>query len=412
VLCDLGHQPGPHLNLVVDVAVDPTVSDDAALTAVRMLVVRHEALRTVYENRGDLDLWATTLGEGAVEAWLVHTDETDIRRVVGDTVRRLRERLFDLEHDLPLRATIVRSAEAVHIALVMSLVAVDGWSLDIIRDELLALLRDPACATLPTVDWQPIDEGAYARSDSGHRALARALVHWRHQLDRAPVATPRCEQTAYPRYWHATFDSPAVARLVHAIAARHQVAVSAVVLGALAKLLGEHDNTTHCWLFAVASNRYKKRLQQTVGHFSQPVPLEFNLGQGGLAEVVSGAHVALLSAARHGSVDPAQVRQLTEETVRRRGETLELGVTFNFHRSPRPEHVPDLDAAQLNTLLAESKFGWRDMAVSENMTFYAHVWRTWPVARLSFWIDTAYISRSQMAALTLRLEDLLVHMAW
>jgi hypothetical protein len=411
VLATLGPEHGSYLNLYCDVVVSPDTTDDAVLSAITVLLLRHESLRSVYADRGAEGIEVTTLAEGEVDVLLVHTDDADVRPATNETTTRLRATNFDLTRDVPLRAAIIRSATGpARAVLVMPVIAVDGRSLELLTEEFQALL-DPSSDPLPPASWQPIDEGQHERSDVGRRAHDRTLAHWRERLMRMPEVRTHHADACPPRFWNAYFTSVAVANAAHMVAARDRVAVSSVLMSVLAQALGRHDDATECVWFAVAGNRYHARLQRAIGHFSQTVPLAVDLSSDDLGRVMASAHAASLGAARYGSSDPLATRRLTDEVLKERGQQLELGRTFNFHRTDTPDAIPDLDALELNSMKVKSTLSWGDTANEENMTFYAHVYGTWPKADMTFWIDTTYISRSELAALVLGMEDTLVAFA-
>ncbi|MBF9132194.1 hypothetical protein I0C86_25060 [Plantactinospora sp. S1510] len=411
VLADLEFRYGPHLNLPLVVDIPPTVGDDEVLAALRVTVVRHEALRTTYERDRDAQLWAYAHPAGSIDVEIVLVSDTQLSVMTSEITARLRERPFRCDRELQVRAAVVRTISgAGHLVLVTSLPAVDGWSLHVLHDELSRQLRGEH-ADDEDGGWQPLDEGRHERSERGREARQRALSFWRRQLESMPAldrSPPR--STTAPRFWHAAFNSAATAHATRAVAATYRVAPSSVLLTAAAHTLAEHDGGRKSGLFVVVTNRNHSRLRTTVGHLSQPVPLYLDL-HGDHATVLARTHASLLAAARYGQLDPTAATALIEEVSSGRSSAPELGRTFNYHRPTLPYEKVTHEPADYPALLRQSEFGWCDSAEAEQMTFYMHVWEVWPVAKLSFWVDTHYLSRQQSAAFAFRLEELLVAMA-
>src|SRR5204863_6000248 len=83
---------------------------------------------------------------------------------------------------------------------------------------------------------QPLDQARHQQSPAGLRQSDKALRYWARLLQEVPLDRfpgPRQPARA-PRYWNAVLNSPAMDKAVGAIAARHQVTTSAVLLAAAA----------------------------------------------------------------------------------------------------------------------------------------------------------------------------------
>ncbi|HET6232566.1 MAG TPA: amino acid adenylation domain-containing protein, partial [Longimicrobiaceae bacterium] len=99
-------------------------------------------------------------------------------------------RPFDLASGPVLRATLVRiDPSADHLVLVMHHAVSDGWSLDVIRDEVTALYAAAAEGRPSPLPELPVQYGDYARWERDWLrgdALERHLAYWRERLAGMP----------------------------------------------------------------------------------------------------------------------------------------------------------------------------------------------------------------------------------
>lgn len=155
---------------------------DAALTAV---VARHQALRTVFEER-DGRVWQRVLDAGPVR--------TDVTVVAdrSEAARRAEEaagRPFDLSAGPLLRSQCFQVDDRQHLLLLNVHHAVfDAWSLAVFWRELAALY---AGRTLPQPDLQFADYVSWQERWLTGAEAQEQRRYWRRQLDgRAPVVVP------------------------------------------------------------------------------------------------------------------------------------------------------------------------------------------------------------------------------
>ena len=201
------------------------------------IVRRHEALRTAFVERQDgeprqvvtaftplpmprLDL------AGLPPAWR----EAEVLRLA----RADDSRPFRLAAAPLLRAALLRLAADEHVVLLaLHHIVADGWSLEVLWRELIAVYGALAAgrpSPLPELPIQYADFAAWQRDWLHGERRERLLAHWREQLAGAP------ELTELPA------DRPRPARRGTAGAARSQ-ALPAAVLPAL-RAMGAHRRTT------------------------------------------------------------------------------------------------------------------------------------------------------------------------
>jgi N-(5-amino-5-carboxypentanoyl)-L-cysteinyl-D-valine synthase len=217
----------------------PAVPETAVADALRTLVDRHAALRTLL--RADAD--------GVRRQHVTAVEDARIElpgRTVGtlaelDEVLLAEERhVFRLAEELPLRAAFVTVGEIPDerfLSLVFHHTCIDGFSWDILRRELLALLDGEAADRLPPPRATYADFAVWQRESLTGAALSTLVQHWTADLEgvealRLPLDRPRPARFDYRgRELPLTLDGPTTEAL-RELARSAQVSLYSVLLAA------------------------------------------------------------------------------------------------------------------------------------------------------------------------------------
>jgi amino acid adenylation domain-containing protein len=181
----------PVYNIAVSVHLEGLLVPEALREALAAMVERHEPLRTVYtvtDNEVVQIIRPGSQVEMPIEDLsALHGDQ----RAAADQIIQAQARIpFDLEHDLMLRAHLIRLAEREHILLIcIHHIAADGWSMTIFFRELASLygafvLGKPS--PLPSLPIQYADFAVWQRQCIQGERMERQLAYWRGQLAGAP----------------------------------------------------------------------------------------------------------------------------------------------------------------------------------------------------------------------------------
>ncbi|MFI6644613.1 amino acid adenylation domain-containing protein [Streptomyces sp. NPDC050504] len=273
--------PSPTYNgaLALRLTGEPAV--DALEAALRDVVGRHEALRTVVVEDDD----------GVPHQRVLPLDRarTALRRVAAATERERAAAVdeaatatFDLAADLPIRATLVRSAPDDHtLVLVMHHIAVDGESFRPLCRDLITAYTARREGGAP--DWEPLpvqyaDYTLWQRDVLGDESdpdslAARQLDYWRGAL--ADLAQPLALPTDRPRPKSMSHHGdmvpfaidPELLRSVEKLAARADTTVSMVMHSALAVLLHHLGCGDDIPVGAPIAGRTDEELRELVGFF-------------------------------------------------------------------------------------------------------------------------------------------------
>ena len=177
------HQGNPRstsYNLPLLYEVTGGLSQDALERACIALVERHEALRTgFFFQEGEILQKIAREPRWQLERYAL--DDTTMEAVVGAFVRP-----FVLEGPPLFRAAVfTRGGRVTHVAFDMHHIISDGTSIDVLLEDLLALLQGEA---MPDVGPSYFDHAAWLLSDSGKARLAASRAYWTTLLrDETPV---------------------------------------------------------------------------------------------------------------------------------------------------------------------------------------------------------------------------------
>ncbi|MFJ5228432.1 amino acid adenylation domain-containing protein [Kitasatospora sp. NPDC088391] len=184
-------------NVPLVLELDGPVDAGALRAALGDVVARHESLRTLLVERDGIP-GQVVLGVGAAAALLrfgTAGAPADDERAARAAVRAAVAAPFDLAVELPLRATLLRTAPERHLlVLVLHHVAADGWSLAPLVRDLAAAYRARTAGGAPDRPELPVQYADYAlwqrallgEEDDGESLMFRQLAFWRRELDGSP----------------------------------------------------------------------------------------------------------------------------------------------------------------------------------------------------------------------------------
>jgi amino acid adenylation domain-containing protein len=154
--------------------------------ALAHLAARHPMLRLrIGPGAAEpLQAAAPVAPSGVVPGWY---EITDLRGPVEDLEEALCNRPFDLAAESPVRAVLARDGDRAHLILVLHHVAGDGFSLNVLGEELwhtYTALSQGAEPALPRLDVTFGDYAAAVEADRASPEFAGDLRYWRNILGR------------------------------------------------------------------------------------------------------------------------------------------------------------------------------------------------------------------------------------
>lgn len=297
-------------NVAIAVRLTGVLDVGALRAAVGDLALRHEALRTVYPEQGGGAVQVVT--DVLPTPQLRHTTAAGLPA----EVRREVTRAFDVTVAPPIATAIIavdpESTDATRPEHVLTLVAhhigVDGWSLQVLRRDLLIAYAARVAGHPPV--WtgpvgQPADH-ALAALDRDDRA---GLEFWAATLADAPgdlgLPMDRLRPATQDRA-AATVDlrlDPATAAALSSCARRNRTTLFVVLHAALSVALARLTGTDDVVVGTVTAGRDDPRMIDAVGMFVETIALRTRIDRGAsFAEVLPAVREADVAALARADV--------------------------------------------------------------------------------------------------------------
>ena len=274
--------PGnPAYNFPVAVELNGEPDIDALQAALAELMARHETLRTVFAD-------AETGAEQVIRtAGTIDLEQSDLSSASRDDVlaelTRLSQLPFNLQEGPLLRAHLLRSSANQHyLLLVCHHIISDGWSLNILLNELAACYRGQG-SQLPAMDIQYADYAVWQHNWLGGEELNRQVEYWREQLADAPTVLelptdrPRPPEQSYHGDSVLTWLRPDLHDSLKKLAADENCTLFMVLLAAFDTLLATYGSTEHIVVGTPIAGRRRTELEGLIGFLSNTLAIPANL---------------------------------------------------------------------------------------------------------------------------------------
>ncbi|MFD5823949.1 condensation domain-containing protein [Lentzea sp. NPDC060358] len=333
------------------------VEVEVVLAAVRKLVSRHEALRTLYPLDRDGIPYQMVLDRS--EDLLFLRWEGDDPEDVEAIFHELFSLPMDPAVDLPLCAGVaVKGGLATVLVLIFNHISVDGASIPVLRADLEKHLGLPggeeAAATgVRPMGIQPLELARHQRSgvhDSMHR---RALRHCGDVLDSAPAAQfPRFrpfvvrdgEENVSERYRRVTLHSPQLFSALREMCRKRDFTLSSRISAVFAVAVAALSGNPGAVMRMNFSNRFEEVLD-SVGCFFQEALVPVGVDPDAtIAELVLQSRKSIFEGVRHAQYSYLEFRDRKAQVELRRGAPIRLGVILNcgdrFEESLQAGDVP------------------------------------------------------------------------
>ncbi|OLB82689.1 MAG: hypothetical protein AUI14_00210 [Actinobacteria bacterium 13_2_20CM_2_71_6] len=396
---DFGTGRHGHLNAVRVVALPERTRVPDVLSTVRELLVRHEALRTVFvlNAAGQPEQVVAAAGELAVD--IVETGPDCAAGAAEDLRAGFLARGIDILHELPLQVGVsVSGGYARFAVLVMSRMTVDNWGAGNLRrdfNRVLAAVRQGRDLPDPPDGRQPLAQARYEASPAGTAVSAAGLRHWQEQLSTAAqLAVPFLDTgtgTGPERIQRVVLRSAAVSLALSVLTRRHRVQASAVVLAAVAASLGTYTGLDASTFMLHCGNRIRAELRPVVGNLKQHTLVTVDTAQASFGEIIERSASALLHGYRYGQYDNLVLGSLVEDVRRARGVEVARSAGFNdlaFGTERRSGGEPP-SPEQIRAALAETVVERHPLpAVRSHADFVFYLHEFGDRARFSAHVDT------------------------
>ncbi|MFI6507717.1 amino acid adenylation domain-containing protein [Streptosporangium sp. NPDC050855] len=246
----------------------------ALLLALTDVLSRHESPRTRFTEEEGVP-WAVVENDPPAVEWLDAGDRGDAGRLVTERVNAP----FDLEAGPPLRAAVIRVDAGEHVlCLTMHHIVADGWSLNVLLDDLADCYTARLSGTEPRLRPLPVQASDYARWQ--RRRAGRAVPYWREKLASPPASElpfRRAGQGSGRGETQRVRLPAATARRLESLAAEHRTTLFTVLVAAYQTLLLRHTGQDDVLVGTVVAGRDRVELEPMVGYVSQTLILRGDL---------------------------------------------------------------------------------------------------------------------------------------
>lgn len=340
-------EPGlPVYNVPLAITIRGPLGVNALANSLDEVVRRHEALRTSFETREGLpvQIIASSL---SVPLQLVDLDSLP-QPLRQATARRLTteeaSRQFDLSKGPLLRARLFRLDLEEHIlVLTMHHIVSDGWSLQVLLNEVAILYQDFSRGVAPSLPELPIQYADYAswqREWLQGEVLERQRAYWREQLAGAPGGLDLPFDRGRPALQ--TFNGgqqsiELAAELSHqlkTLSRNGRATLFMVLLAGFKSLLHRYTGADDLLVGTVVAGRNRVETEKLIGFFVNTLVLRTDFsGDPSFRDILGRVREVVLGAYSHQDMP---FERIVEELQpdRNLGLSPLFQVLFTFHEAP------------------------------------------------------------------------------
>ncbi|MBE1461517.1 condensation domain-containing protein [Kibdelosporangium phytohabitans] len=380
---------------------------------VRLLLVRHESLRTTFT--AGPDPVQRVIGDGEVSVEISEV-QGEPYAFVRDLVSRMLAEPFGLTTGLPVRITAVtRDNEPFLVVFVFSHIAVDVAGAAIVGQQCAQLLDGGRDSWAPgVVGHQPVDQARWERSEAGERRIRSALRYWETQLRRVPQAmfAVPAHPDGSPGHCEVRMRSRAIAQALRTVVARNSVSHSTVIFAASATLLAVFTGSASNGLVSVCGNRFRTGWRDYAGTIAQDALVPFTLDPAAtFAGVVRHIQAATMNAYRYAQFDSADLWAIIDAVSAERGTQFHRDCVFNdtgVHSDLRRIDSSTVDAAELAQATKQTRLEFADDRELPAAFFLTLAGISDEEVDIRLYADTRFLPAAQVQQFLLGVERLLV----
>jgi len=268
----------------------PVQIDVAALQgALNDLIARHETLRTTFDTVADEPVQVIApLLQIKMPVHDLRNMTEEARRLESQRLTSLQTRKpFDLKNGPVVRAELMRLRKNDNLLLItIHHIAADGWSMDIIARELVALYEARCNRTSPSLPDLPIqyaDFACWQRRYLSGPVLQRDVTYWKNKLEgvppllELPTDRPRPARQTFTGGLH-TFAMPlSLLKSVKSFSEQQQVTLFTTLLSAFYVLLYRYTGREDLVIGSPIANRVRPEFEGLIGFITNTLVLRTEL---------------------------------------------------------------------------------------------------------------------------------------
>lgn len=310
-------------NLSIDLRLPVAISVEQAVRIIGNLVHSHEALRTSYYADGSRPPRQEVAGVGHLDVGLVEESCFDSWFDANRNASFRRDAP-------PLQFVVSRRDKSVRrLTLIASHLAMDGWGIAVIQQEVLRYMSDAASPVRRA--RQPVDQATWEASSAGTSRNRAGIDYWQKTIEVAPAGCFKpLLSLSKSRFCRAEVSSVAAGRAVLALAREHGAPQAAIVLTAYLRAVTAVFGYSRVVFWVVAHNRFDRELREAVGCFFRDTVVSLESLPDEPSRAVRLVASSLLRALRYTQTDARKIDQLLLNADRGSYFDLIRGFYYNF----------------------------------------------------------------------------------
>ncbi len=379
----------------------------------RFIMSRHQSLRTRLRFDADGEPTQVVSASGEIALEIVDVPDSDDPAQVAEELReRYESTNFNLEMDWPVRMAVLRHhGVPVHFTVMYTHLAIDGYGFEALVADLAHLDRATGRQLAPVAGIQPLELARMQRTPAARRQHDASLRHWERQLRAiAPRRFRDSPDKRDPRYWEASYSSPAAYLALASIAARTKVHTGPILLAAYAVSLGRLTGFSPSVIRTLVSNRFRPGFAESVTAMIQGALCVVDVADTTFDDVVARAWRSQLAAGMHAYYDPRQLWALIDRVNAERGVELDLMCYFNDRRRSLAQAAPDIEPSRehLREALPLSRLRWGGKSNNPDATAYLHINSVPDTLDYTLRVDTHCVTPAELEWMLREFESVLV----
>lgn len=318
-----------HLSFTVDPG--PNAEPNDVEQALKVLSGRHEGLRIVFGGLRSDRPRQRVLGvapSGVLDLRLDDGDAPSETEFFGNA--------FDLERDVGWRCRWVRENDGARVDFCIHHMLADGESLDLLQEELTALIADPAAVLEPV---GRVSDLVREEDASRHRSQQETRRYWGSLAGSGVLraATAPAGSHSLPGRHHVGMALPVPAEGLESWSRRHRLLASTVPLVAACLTTMLANRSSVPVLTLMYNNRWDPVTKNVVASLNQLLPITALITpETTWMDFMKSLQMAALSGTRHARYDVDEVARLMAEELQ---EERELDRVYNYLPDADPESV-------------------------------------------------------------------------
>ncbi|RUO41303.1 hypothetical protein CWE22_03755 [Pseudidiomarina aestuarii] len=238
--------------------------------ALHAILERHQVLRSVYQQLDDTtELQLKNASDLSIEQHDCASLEFD------PLLQEQINRPFDLNQQLPIRASLIDTEQDHYLLLVIHHIAFDGWSVDLLLNELTMYQQHYVSEQplqLPELPVQYSDFAIWQRQFLAEDELERQLDYWQQQLQgfeplQLPESNPRPKAFDYKGENLQLTLTNDLSLQLKKLARQQQITLNSLLLAAFNLLLSKYCNQNDIVVGCPVANRHYQGTEALMGFF-------------------------------------------------------------------------------------------------------------------------------------------------